>query len=86
MEVAFTSHSHIIGRGGKLINSVMKETMTKIHFPDENRMVGEKKSNAVTIAGELLNVETARRRIRVSAKFNGELLKKNFHQNACLFP
>lgn len=65
MEVSFTTHSHIIGRTGANINTVMKETMTKIHFPDQNRVVGEKKSNEVTISGELINVETARRRIRV---------------------
>ncbi|KAK4021086.1 protein bicaudal C homolog 1 [Daphnia magna] len=64
MEVSFTTHSHIIGRTGANINTVMKETMTKIHFPDQNRVVGEKKSNEVTISGELINVETARRRIR----------------------
>lgn len=65
MEVSFTTHSHIIGRAGTNINTVMKETSTKIHFPDENRVAGEKKSNEVTISGELVNVETARRRIRV---------------------
>lgn len=65
MEVSFTAHSHIIGRAGSNINSVMKETSTKIHFPDENRMPGEKKSNEVTISGEMVNVEKARRRIRV---------------------
>ena len=65
MEVSFTTHSHIIGRAGTNINAVMKETCTKIHFPDENRVAGEKKSNEVTISGELIHVETARRRIRV---------------------
>jgi len=65
MEVSFTTHSHIIGRGGQCINSIMNETNTKIHLPDENRLVGEKKSNEVTISGELIGVETARRRIRV---------------------
>ena len=65
MEVSFTTHSHIIGRAGANINSVMKETVTKIHFPDQNRVAGEKKSNQVTVSGELINVETARRRIRV---------------------
>ena len=45
MEVSFTIHSHIIGRGGQNINAVMKETKTKIHFPDGNRIAGEKKSN-----------------------------------------
>jgi len=66
MEVSFTIHSHIIGRGGQNINAVMKETKTKIHFPDGNRIAGEKKSNTVTLAGELQNVEMARQRIRMS--------------------
>ena len=65
MEVSFTTHSHIIGRAGSIINTVMHETLTKIHFPDENRVPGEKKSNEVTISGELINAERARRRIRV---------------------
>ena len=65
MEVSFTTHSHIIGRCGANINKVMQETLTQVHFPDQNRIPGEKKSNEVTIFGELINVETARRRIRV---------------------
>lgn len=65
IEVSFTAHSHIIGRAGANINTVMKETCTKIHFPDQNRVAGEKKSNEVTISGELINVEKARSRIRV---------------------
>lgn len=66
MEVSFTTHSHIIGRAGANINSVMNETSTKIHFPDQNRIAGERKSNEVTVSGELINVEMARRRIRVN--------------------
>lgn len=65
MEVSYTTHSHIIGRGGANINHVMEETATKIHFPDQNRVIGEKKSNEVTISGELVNVDAARRRLRV---------------------
>lgn len=65
MEVSYTTHSHIIGRGGTNINHVMQETSTKIHFPDQNRVVGEKKSNEVTISGDLVNVDNARRRLRV---------------------
>lgn len=45
IEVSHTVHSHIIGRGGQQINALMKETSTKIHFPDENRIAGERKSN-----------------------------------------
>ena len=45
MEVSFTIHSHIIGRGGQNINTIMRQTSTKVHFPDGNRIVGEKKSN-----------------------------------------
>ena len=47
LEVPHMWHSFIIGRAGHNINSVMKETCTKIHFPDQNRIAGHKKSNQV---------------------------------------
>ena len=39
IEVSYTSHSHIIGKGGRNINAIMRETATKVHFPDENRLM-----------------------------------------------
>ncbi|PWA23714.1 hypothetical protein CCH79_00006094 [Gambusia affinis] len=65
MDVAFTEHSHVIGKGGGNIKKVMEVTCCHIHFPDSNRhnAAGEK-SNQVSIAGPIEGVEEARRRIR----------------------
>ncbi|XP_015235705.1 PREDICTED: protein bicaudal C homolog 1-B-like [Cyprinodon variegatus] len=65
MDVAFTEHSHVIGKGGGNIKKVMEATSCHIHFPDSNRhnAAGEK-SNQVSIAGPIEGVEEARRRIR----------------------
>ena len=37
MDVSFTDHSHVIGKGGNNIKKVMEETGCHIHFPDSNR-------------------------------------------------
>ncbi|XP_043984087.1 bicaudal C homolog 2 isoform X3 [Gambusia affinis] len=44
MDVAFTEHSHVIGKGGGNIKKVMEVTCCHIHFPDSNRhnAAGEK--------------------------------------------
>uniref|UniRef100_UPI0037E7D14F bicaudal C homolog 2 n=1 Tax=Semicossyphus pulcher TaxID=241346 RepID=UPI0037E7D14F len=65
MDVAYTEHSHVIGKGGGNIKKVMEVTSCHIHFPDSNRhnATGEK-SNQVSIAGPIDGVEEARRRIR----------------------
>ncbi|KAM9833781.1 bicaudal C homolog 2 isoform 1-T1 [Syngnathus typhle] len=65
MDVAYTEHSHVIGKGGGNIKKVMEATSCHIHFPDSNRhnATGEK-SNQVSIAGPIEGVEEARRRIR----------------------
>ncbi|XP_041654142.1 bicaudal C homolog 2 [Cheilinus undulatus] len=65
MDVAYTEHSHVIGKGGGNIKKVMEVTSCHIHFPDSNRhnATGEK-SNQVSIAGPINGVEEARRRIR----------------------
>ncbi|KAM3867113.1 LOW QUALITY PROTEIN: bicaudal C homolog 2 [Diretmus argenteus] len=65
MDVAYTEHSHVIGKGGGNIRKVMEVTSCHIHFPDSNRhnATGEK-SNQVSIAGPIEGVEAARRRIR----------------------
>uniref|UniRef100_A0A3Q3E6D8 Bicaudal C homolog 2 n=1 Tax=Labrus bergylta TaxID=56723 RepID=A0A3Q3E6D8_9LABR len=62
MDVAYTEHSHVIGKGGGNIKKVMEVTSCHIHFPDSNRhsATGEK----VSIAGPIEGVEEARRRIR----------------------
>ena len=47
----------------------MEETGTRIHFPDGNRISGQVKSNGIVIRGEIVNLEIARQRIRVSRHF-----------------
>ena len=69
MEVSYTDHSHIIGRGGNTISRVMEETRCHVHFPDSNRTNQTEKSNLVTVAGELAGVEKARARVRVNYFF-----------------
>ena len=64
MDVSYTDHSHIIGKGGNTIRRVMAETNCHIHFPDSNRSNPNEKSNQVSIAGEIDGVETARARVR----------------------
>jgi len=64
MDVSYTDHSHIIGKGGNTIRRVMAETNCHIHFPDSNRSNPNEKSNQVSIAGEMGGVERARARVR----------------------
>lgn len=64
MDVSFTDHSHIIGKGGHNIQQVMEETGCHIHFPDSNRNNTGEKSNQVSIAGQPHGVEQARCKIR----------------------
>lgn len=64
LDVSYTDHSHIIGRGGLSIKSVMEDTGCHIHFPDSNRSNPTEKSNQVSIAGEMEGVEKARARVR----------------------
>ena len=37
VELSFTEHSHVIGKGGHNIKKVMQETSCHVHFPDSNR-------------------------------------------------
>ncbi|XP_070520404.1 protein bicaudal C isoform X6 [Cardiocondyla obscurior] len=64
LDVSYTDHSHIIGKGGLTIKRVMEETGCHIHFPDSNRSNQQDKSNQVSIAGEMESVERARARVR----------------------
>ncbi|PIK61885.1 hypothetical protein BSL78_01216, partial [Apostichopus japonicus] len=65
MDVSFTEHSHIIGKGGNIIRKVMEETGCHIHFPDSNRCTQQQeKSNQVSIAGQITGAEQARAKIR----------------------
>ena len=47
MDVSYTDHSHVIGRGGNNIKHVMQQTACHIHFPDSNRSNQSEKSNQV---------------------------------------
>ena len=53
MDVSYTDHSHIIGKGGNTIRRVMAETNCHIHFPDSNRSNPNEKSNQVPILSSL---------------------------------
>ncbi|KAF4530658.1 hypothetical protein B566_EDAN004897 [Ephemera danica] len=64
LDVSYTDHSHIIGKGGNTIKRVMETTGCHIHFPDSNRNSNTEKSNQVSIAGTLEGVEKARFSIR----------------------
>jgi len=68
LDLSYTDHSHIIGRGGLTIKQVMENTGCHIHFPDSNRTSLLEKSNQVSIAGNCGAVERARARVRVSTK------------------
>lgn len=67
MDVSYTDHSYIIGRGGNNIRRIMDETSTHIHFPDSNRLNAMEKSNQVSLCGGLEDVERARFMVRASS-------------------
>ncbi|EDW57610.2 uncharacterized protein Dvir_GJ18051 [Drosophila virilis] len=66
MDVSYTDHSYIIGRGGNNIKRIMDDTHTHIHFPDSNRSNPTEKSNQVSLCGSLDGVERARALVRLS--------------------
>ncbi|XP_037911296.1 protein bicaudal C isoform X2 [Hermetia illucens] len=66
MDVSYTDHSFIIGRGGSNIKRIMEETATHIHFPDSNRSNPTEKSNQVSLCGSIEGVEKARSLVRLS--------------------
>lgn len=66
IDVSYTDHSYIIGRGGNNIKRIMEETSTHIHFPDSNRSNPSEKSNQVSLCGTLEGVEKARALVRLS--------------------
>lgn len=69
LDISYTDHSHIIGRGGLTIKQVMEETGCHIHFPDSNRSNLTEKNNQVSISGEMAFVEKARAKLRVSSSW-----------------
>lgn len=60
MDVAYTEHSHVIGKGGGNIKKVMEVTSCHIHFPDSNRhnAAGEKSNQVCGILIPLTAVMT----------------------------
>nr|XP_045617560.1 protein bicaudal C homolog 1-A-like isoform X6 [Procambarus clarkii] len=67
LDVSWTHHSHIIGKGGNTIQPVVKRTGVSIHFPDGNKNSEVRKSNQVSINSrgeELAGLEEARGAIR----------------------
>merc|ERR1719193_487479 len=81
LDVSYTDHSHIIGKGGNTIRRVMTDTNCHIHFPDSNRSNPNEKSNQVSIAGEMNGVERARARVRELTPliFQFDLALYNYH-------
>lgn len=65
IDISYTDHSYIIGRGGSNIKRIMETTLTHIHFPDSNRSNQVEKSNQVSLCGSLAGVEKARSLVRV---------------------
>ncbi|XP_044759257.1 protein bicaudal C [Coccinella septempunctata] len=85
MDVSYTDHSHIIGKGGYTIKRVMEETQCHVHFPDSNRSNPTEKSNQVSISGDIEGAESARSRVRelIPLIFGFELpiMSQNFDSN-----
>ncbi|CAI5449267.1 unnamed protein product [Caenorhabditis angaria] len=64
MELHHSLHSHIIGKGGRGIQKIMKNTNCHIHFPDSNKYSESPKSDQVSISGTPTNVFLAHRQLR----------------------
>ncbi|CAJ0584843.1 unnamed protein product, partial [Mesorhabditis spiculigera] len=65
MEIVHSAHSHIIGKGGRGSQTVMRHTGCHVHFPDGNKYSEDlTKSDQVSIAGPAAQVEQARRLLR----------------------
>ena len=84
MDVSNTGHSHIIGKGGKTVNSVMSEMDCRIHFPDSNLSNPCEKNNKVSISGDVVKgIEKARAKVRelVPLIFTFDFIDTNFNAN-----
>ncbi|KAK3874340.1 hypothetical protein Pcinc_020727 [Petrolisthes cinctipes] len=67
LDVPWTYHSHIIGKGGNTIQPVVKRTGVSVHFPDGNKSSEMHKSNQVSVNSrgeDLWGLEEARAAIR----------------------
>ena len=83
MDVSYTGHSHIIGKGGETVNSVMSETGCHIHFPDSNKTNPNEKNNQVTITGDVEGIEKSRAKVRelVPLTLTFNFIDVNFNAN-----
>ena len=84
MDVSNTGHSHIIGKGGKTVNSIMSEMDCRIHFPDSNLSNPYEKNNKVSISGDVVKgIEKARAKVRelVPLVLTFDFLDTNFNAN-----
>ena len=84
MDVSNTGHSHIIGKRGKTVNSVMSEMDCRIHFPDSNLSNPYEKNNKVSIFGDdVKGIEKARAKVRelVPLVLTFDFLDTNFNAN-----
>ena len=84
MDVSNTGHSHIIGKGGKIVNSIMSEMDCRIHFPDSNLSNPNEKNNKVSISGDVVKgIEKARAKVRelVPLVLTFDFLDTNFNAN-----
>ena len=87
MDVSYTGHSYIIGKGGKTVKQVMSETGCHIHFPDSNRTNPDEKKNHVTITGDVEGIEKSRAKIRelVPLILSFDFVDVNFNANDPFF-
>ena len=87
MDVSYTGHSHIIGKGGETVNSVMSETGCHIHFPDSNKTNPNEKNNQVTITGDVEGIEKSRAKVRelVPLTLTFDFIDVNFNANDPFF-
>ena len=84
MDVSNTAHSHIIGKEGKIVQSVMSEMGCRIHFPDSNRTNPYEKNNQVSISGDVVKeIEKTRAKVRelVPLVLTFDFLDTNFNAN-----
>ncbi|OQR69687.1 hypothetical protein BIW11_12106 [Tropilaelaps mercedesae] len=83
MDVSFLDHSFMIGRWGKGIRRVVRDTGCQIHFPDSNKNDYSEKSNQVSVSGPPGAVVTARQRVRELLPISlGFFVDKDDYQNA----
>ncbi|KAG1670848.1 Protein bicaudal C 1 [Nymphon striatum] len=77
IDVQYSDHPHMIGKGGEKINKLMQRTGCHIHFPDSNKTTDTSKSNLVTLSGHHNNINDAIKGIRISAPLMITLKYKN---------